>query len=159
MKKILLYFSILLLSFLVQCNTENEDDLYYEPLVEGIFNVSVDPSQQLDFTIEPHKDLTVNGQFQNGIPFSIEFDASALKFYEPVEASIMPITGILDMPSDFQFLFGFVFSPEGMLPALPAPWNSEFYSIGVKCLYISISPGCFNFLLSPKKMNKMNMKY
>ena len=125
MDTILPYFSILVFALLIQCSPENQEDLYYEPLVEGIFNVSVDQGQALDFTIEPNKDLTISGQFQNGIPFTIEFDAGALKFNEPVEASIMPLSGILDMPDDFQFEFGFVFSPEGVLFNSPGKMTVE----------------------------------
>lgn len=114
MKKTLLYPTLFILLLFVQCSPENEEDLYYEPLVEGIFNVSVDQEQTLEFTIEPNKAVKVDGQFSNGISFTVEFEANALRFNEVVEASIQPLTGILDMPSDFQFNFGFVFAPEGI---------------------------------------------
>jgi hypothetical protein len=114
MKKALIFPTLFILLLFVQCNPENEEDLYYEPLVEGIFNISVDQSERLDFTIEPNKSLTVNGKFSNGIPFTVEFEANALRFNEAVEASIQPVTGLLDMPSEFKFNFGFVFSPEGI---------------------------------------------
>ena len=114
MKKIRLFPTFLILLLAVQCNTENEEDLYYEPLVEGIFNISVDQEEGLDFTIEPTKAITVNGQFSNGIPFTLEFEANAMRSNEAVEATIRPVTGLLDMPSEFQFDFGFVFSPEGV---------------------------------------------
>jgi hypothetical protein len=113
MKKVLLYPPLFLLLLFVQCSPENDEDLYYEPLIDGIYNVSVDQEQTLDFTIEPNKALSVDGQFDNGIPFTIEFESGALQYNEAVEASIMPLTGILDMPSEFQFHFGFAFSPEG----------------------------------------------
>jgi hypothetical protein len=113
MKKIFLYPPLFLLLLFVQCSPENEEDLYYEPLVDGIYNVSVDPGQALDFTIEPNKALSVDGEFDNGIPFTIEFASGALQYNEAVEASIKPLTGIMGMPSEFQFQFGFVLSPEG----------------------------------------------
>jgi len=125
MKKVLLYPPLFLLLLFVQCSPENEEDLYYEPLVEGIFNVSVDQDQTLDFTIEPNKALSVNGQFNNGIPFTLEFEAGALQFNETVEARIMPLTGILDMPSEFQFDFGFIFSPEGVEFSKPGKMTIE----------------------------------
>lgn len=125
MKKPLLYPALFLLLLFVQCNPENDEDLYYEPLVEGIFNVSVDPEQRLDFTIEPNKAVKVEGAFSNGISFTVEFDANALRFNEVVDATIQPLTGILDMSSDFQFDFGFVFSPEGIEFTKPGKMTIE----------------------------------
>jgi hypothetical protein len=125
MKKVLLYPPLFLLLLFVQCSPENDEDLYYEPLVEGIFNVSVDPGQALDFTIEPNKALSVDGEFDNGIPFTIEFESGALQYNEAVEASIKPLTGIMGMPSEFQFQFGFVLSPEGTYFTKPGKMTIE----------------------------------
>jgi hypothetical protein len=114
MKRVALYSLLFLVLVGAQCERESEEDLYYEPLVDGIYTVSTDLSQALSFTIEPNKALSVSGQFSNGINFTVEFEADALKFNESVEASINPISQILDMDSDFQFHFGFAFSPEGV---------------------------------------------
>ncbi|TFH26342.1 MAG: hypothetical protein E4H10_07270 [Bacteroidia bacterium] len=109
------FFLILLIVFMgVQCNREDDEDLYYEPLVDGIYNVEVDQDQSINFTIEPNKAVSVNGEFNNGIKFTVEFEADALKYFEKVEASISPVIRIQDLPSDILFHFGFVFAPEGV---------------------------------------------
>ena len=128
MKKALLFPTIFTLLLFVQCSPENEEDLYYEPLVDGFYNISVDQEEALDFTIEPNKATSVDGQFDNGIAFTVEFEANATRFNEPIEASIQPVTGILDMPSEFQFKFGFVFSPEGVYFNKPGKMTIELPS-------------------------------
>lgn len=125
MKKVFLYPLLSFLLLFVQCNPVNEDDLYYEPLVDGIYNVSVDQEQSLDFTIEPNKALNVSGQFDNGIPFTLEFESGAVQYEGAVGASVSPLTGILDMPSEFQFHFGFSFSPEGTYFTKPGKMTIE----------------------------------
>lgn len=125
MKGAVLYPTLFILLLLVQCNLENEDDLYYEPLVEGTFNIQVDQEERLDFTIKPNKALKVEGELNNGIPFTIEFEAYAMRFNESVDAAIQPVTGILDMPSGYQFHFGFVFSPEGIEFTKPGKMTIE----------------------------------
>ena len=114
MKRTALYSLLFLVLMGAQCEREDEEDLYYEPLVDGIYNVEVDQDQAINFTIEPNKALSVDGEFSNGIKFTVEFESDALKYFEKVEASITPITQILDLSSDFQFHFGFVFAPEGV---------------------------------------------
>jgi len=128
MKRIHLFPVFFVLVLTTQCAPENEEDLYYEPLVDGIYNISVDQEESLDFTIEPNKALSVDGQFSNGIPFTVEFEANAMKYNEPVDVSIQPVTGILDMPSDFQFNFGFIFSPEGVAFNNPGKMTVELPS-------------------------------
>lgn len=99
----------------IQCNRDDEEeDLYYEPLVEGIYNIDVDQSKVIDFAIEPNQAVSVKGQFDNGIHFKIDFPADALKYFEKVEAKISPVSQIQNLPPEFEFNFGFVFSPEGV---------------------------------------------
>jgi hypothetical protein len=115
MKTTSLILIILLGLICIQCNRKDEEeDLYYEPLVEGIYNIDVDQSEELAFYIEPNQPVSVKGQFNNGIHFTIDFPADALKFYEKVEAKISPVSQIQNLPPEFQFNFGFVFSPEGV---------------------------------------------
>ena len=109
------FIPLLLIGFVfTQCNREDEEELYYEPLVDGIYDIDVDQNQVVSFNIEPNQPVSIKGQFSNGINFTIDFEADALKFYEKVEASISPVTQIQNLPSEFQFNFGFVFSPEGV---------------------------------------------
>lgn len=125
MTRVILYPTLFLLLLFVQCNPENDEDLYYEPLVEGIYNINVDPEDAVEFTIEPHKAVQVEGQLSNGIPFTVEFEANSMRFNEAVDAKIQPVTGIQDMPSDFQFNFGFIFSPEGFEFTKPGKMTVE----------------------------------
>lgn len=110
---------------LLQCNREGEEELYYEPLVDGIYNIDVDEEQEVTLTIEPNKPVSASGQFNNGLEFTIEFESDALKSSEQVEAKIAPVNGIADMPSDFQFHFGYVFKPEGVLFQNPGRMKVE----------------------------------
>ena len=115
MKTSSLVILILLTMSCIQCNRDDEEeDLYYEPLVEGIFNIDVDQNEWLMFLIEPNQPVSVNGQFNNGIQFTIDFPADAMKYYEEVEAKISPVNQIQNLPPEFEFNFGFVFSPEGV---------------------------------------------
>ena len=115
MKLFSLFLILFVGLFCIQCNREEEEeDLYYEPLIEGIFNIDVDQNQVVAFKLEPNQPVSVKGQFDNGINFTIEFPADALKFYEKVEAKISPVIQIQNLPPEFQFQFGFVFTPEGV---------------------------------------------
>ena len=95
------------------CPSGNEEELYYEPLVDGIYNIEIDDSQAVNFTIEPGKPVSVSGSFDNGINFTLVFGTEALKDYQAVEASIQPISGFRETPAGLEFQFGYIFSPEG----------------------------------------------
>jgi hypothetical protein len=113
MRKITLAVLLAVIVFAGGCNRDNEEDLYYEPLVDGFYNIEVDESQKVNFTIEPGKPVSLTGTFDNGINFTLEFGAEALIDYQKVEASVQPISGFREMPAGLEFQFGYVFSPEG----------------------------------------------
>lgn len=105
--------------FLPSCNLingeEEEDYSYYEPIIGEEFVVTVDLSKKIEYEYKKQEDLIVETEDDRGYKYRLEIPAGATSpgSYGIFEGYIAPVTGIENLPSDVEFLFGLEIEPYG----------------------------------------------